>query len=233
MLPYPRRCLAEFLGTFILLFAGTGAAIVGELRPGVLNQLAMGLVWGFVVMSLVYALGQSSGAHLNPAVTLGFAAARRFPLAELPGYVASQFAGALAASAVLKAIFPASLTLGATLPSGPALQSVVLELFLTAILMFIALCVATGAKEIGVMAGIAVGGVVAFEATFAGPVCGASMNPARSAGPALVAALAGTTGPLHALPIYLVAPILGALLGTLGWLAVRPPAPVPIPKETP
>jgi aquaporin Z len=155
---------------------------------------------------MIYAVGDVSGAHLNPAVTLGFFLARRFPARRLLPYVLSQCAGALLASRLLRLLFPYHLTLGATRPAGPAFQSFLLELVLTLLLMFVILSVSTGAQEKGVMAGVAVGAVIALEALFAGPISGASMNPARSLAPALVA------GRLDGLWIYLTAPVVGAVL---------------------
>jgi aquaporin Z len=153
-------------------------------------------------------VGDASGAHLNPAVTLGFWFSKRLPAAEIGPYVASQVAGAFAASALLRGMFVHK-TLGATHPAGSAMQSFVLETVLTAMLMFVILGVATGAKEKGILAGVAIGGVIALEALFAGPICGASMNPARSLAPAVVS---GQWGDVW---IYLTAPILGAGLGVL------------------
>lgn len=201
-----KRLLAEFLGTFILVFAGTGAIVINHASGGVIGHPGIALVFGLVVLAMVYTFGDISGAHLNPAVTLGFAAAGRFPWRDVGGYLAAQSAGAFAASAVLRLLFPLSPTLGATLPAGPASQSFVLELILTAILMLVILNVSTGAKEKGITAGIAVGSVIAFEAMFAGPICGASMNPARSLAPAIL------SGHFEHLWLYPVATILGALL---------------------
>ena len=211
-----RRYLAECIGTFVLVFAGTGAAVINDVAKSGIGAVGVGLVFGLVVMAMIYALGDTSGAHMNPAVTVGFWAAGRFRGSDVPGYALSQAAGAVAASALMRVLFPTSQTLGATLPAGTWHQSFVLEVVLTAILMFVVMCVSTGSKEVGVMAGIAVGGVVGLEATFAGPVCGASMNPARSLGPAVVAGY-----PQH-LWIYIVAPVVGALVGVLGWKGIRP-----------
>ena len=201
----PRLC-AEFFGTFALIFAGTGAVVVNQTTNGVIGHAGVALVWGLVVLALIYAFGDISGAHFNPAVTLGFCAAGRFPLREAAPYLAAQGAGAIAASALLKTLFPTNEHLGATLPAGTAWQSWVLELVLTWFLMLVVLNVSTGPKEKGITAGIAVGAVIGLEAMFAGPVCGASMNPARSLAPALV------SGHLESLWIYLTAPVLGALL---------------------
>jgi aquaporin Z len=165
---------------------------------------------------MVYAIGDSSGAHINPAVTLAFAAADRFAWLRVPGYVLAQTAGAFTASLTLAWLFPTDIRLGSTLPAGTAWQSFVLEVLLTFILMFVVLGVSTGAKEKGVLAGIAVGSVIALEALFAGPVSGASMNPARSLAPAVV------SGQTRDLWVYLTAPPLGALLGVAGFWASRP-----------
>jgi aquaporin Z len=155
---------------------------------------------------MIYAIGDVSGCHLNPAVTLGFCIAGRFPSKLVLPYMASQIIGALLASVMLRILFPSHATLGATLPAGSDLQSFLFELLLTLILMFVVLCVSSGSKEQGVLAGVAVGSVIALEAMFAGPICGASMNPARSLAPALLA------GQLSKVWIYLIAPTIGALL---------------------
>jgi len=166
----------------------------------------VGWALGLALLAMIYAVGDVSGAHLNPAVTLGFFAARRMEGRLVVPYVLSQCAGALAASGVLCAIFPGEHDLGATHPAGPAMQSFVLEVVLTWLLMLVILSVSEGSKEKGITAGIAIGSVIALEALFAGPICGASMNPARSLAPALV----GIN--LDGLWIYLTAPVLGALL---------------------
>ncbi|MBI3862294.1 MAG: aquaporin [Planctomycetia bacterium] len=210
-----RRLSAEAIGTFSLVFAGTGAITIDDVTHGGVTHVGIALTFGLVVMAMIYAVGDVSGAHLNPAVTLGFWAARRFAGRLVAPYLASQVAGALAASAILKLMFSGHPTLGATIPAGEAMQSFLLEALLTALLMFVILCVATGDKEKGVMAGIAIGGVIALEALFAGPICGASMNPARSLAPALV------SGSFEHLWVYLAAPPLGALLGVAAWRCVR------------
>jgi aquaporin Z len=164
-----RRLAAELFGTFALVFAGTGAIVVNAASGGQVTHVGVSLTFGLIVLAMVYAVGDVSGAHLNPAVTVGFAVAGRFPVREVLPYVAVQCAGALLASGTLRFLFPGHPNLGATLPAGTALQSFVLEVILTLMLMFVALSVATGAKERGLMAGVAVGGVVALEALFAGP----------------------------------------------------------------
>jgi aquaporin NIP len=164
---------------------------------------------------MIYALGDVSGAHLNPAVTLGFFLARRFEARRVPGYVFSQIVGASTASASLLALFGNRASLGATLPAGSVSQSFFLEVILTGMLMFVILAVSVGSKEMGAIAGIAVGGVIALEALFAGPICGASMNPARSLAPALL------SGSFQSLWVYLTAPFLGAALAVPIWSTIR------------
>lgn len=201
-----KKLLGEFLGTFALIFAGTGAIVINNSSNGAIGHAGIALTFGLIVLAMIYTLGDVSGAHLNPAVSVAFAAAGRFSWSEVPGYVAAQIAGAFAASGTLRFLFPADAKLGATLPSGTPMQSFVLEVILTAILMFVILSVSTGPKEKGITAGIAIGAVIALEAMFAGPICGASMNPARSLAPAVV------SGNMQHLWVYLAAPILGALI---------------------
>jgi aquaporin Z len=201
-----RKYASEFFATFILIFAGTGAVVVNDVT-GAVTHVGVALTFGLVVMALVYGFGDVSGAHINPAVTIGFWAARRFEGRFVLPYIASQLAGAFAASACLKVMFQGEKTgLGATLPFASWSQSFVLEVILTWILMFVILGVSTGAKEKGIMAGAAIGAVIAFEALFAGPISGASMNPARSLAPAVV------SGQLEHAWVYIVAPITGAVL---------------------
>ena len=210
-----RKYAAEFIGIFGLVFAGTGAIIINDVSGGAVTSVGIGLTFGLIVLAMIYAIGDVSGAHLNPAVTLGFFAGRRLEAKMVLPYVLSQLSGALAASLLLRALFPQHLTLGLTAPTGPALQSLILEIILTALLMFVILNVSEGAKERGITAGIAVGAVIALEALFGGPISGASMNPARSFAPALVSQHFAN------LWIYLVAPITGALLAVAGCRCVR------------
>lgn len=211
-----RRLLAEALGTFCLVFAGTGAIVVDQSTGGSITHAGVALTFGLVVMAMIYTFGDVSGAHLNPAVSVAFALSGRFAPRDGPGYVVAQVLGALAASALLRVLFPGSSTLGATLPAGSAWQALVLEAVLTFILMLVILSVSSGPKERGIMAGIAVGGVVGLEAMFAGPVSGASMNPARSLAPAVV------SGHVGSLWVYLLAPVVGAAAAVpcglvMGW----------------
>ncbi|MBY0460669.1 MAG: aquaporin [Gemmataceae bacterium] len=211
-----RKVIAEAFGTFVLLFAGTGAVVVNDTFGGV-THVGIALTFGLVVLAMIYAVGDVSGAHLNPAVTVAFAAAGRFPARCVLPYLAAQLGGAFVASVLLRSLFPDHPTLGATLPAGGVGQSFTFELLLTLILMFVVLRVSTGAKEKGITAGVAVGAVIALEALFAGPVCGASMNPARSLAPAVV------SGRTEHLWVYLVAPTLGALLAVALAHLVREP----------
>jgi aquaporin Z len=209
------RLFAECLGTFCLVFAGTGAIIVNQTTGGTVTHVGIALTFGLVVMAMIYSFGDVSGAHLNPAVTLGFALSRRFATRDVPGYIFAQVLGAFAASGLLRGLFPANDTLGATLPAGPVWQSFVLEFVLTFILMLVILSVSVGPKERGIMAGIAVGGVVGLEAMFAGPISGASMNPARSFAPAVVSGYAGSVW------VYLLAPVAGAALAVPCFAAIH------------
>ncbi len=209
------KYIAEFIGTFALVFAGTGAIIINDVTGGAVTNVGVGLTFGMIVMTMIYAVGDVSGAHFNPAVTLGFFVARRLEGKLILPYVLSQLSGALTASFFLRGLFPQHSTLGTTAPAGAALQSLTLEIILTALLMFVILNVSVGAKERGITAGIAVGSVIALEALFAGPISGASMNPARSFAPALV------SQHLAHLWIYLVAPIAGALVAVVGCRCVR------------
>ena len=210
-----KKLFAEFLGTFALIFAGTGAIVINQASNGAIGHAGIALTFGLTVLAMIYTLGDVSGAHLNPAVTVAFAAARRFPWRDVAGYVTAQFAGALAASGVLRGLFPGDMNLGSTLPAGSAGQGFILEVILTFLLMLVILSVSTGAKEKGITAGIAVGAVIALEAMFAGPICGASMNPARSLAPALV------SGQIASVWIYIAAPVLGALLAIPACCAIR------------
>lgn len=210
-----KKMVAEFIGTFALVFAGTGAIVVNDVSGGTITHAGIALTFGLIVLAMIYTVGDISGAHLNPAVTFGFWAARRLPARDVPVYIVSQILGAILASSALRFLFPQNRLLGATLPAGSELQSFVLEIILTFLLMLTILNVSTGAKEKGITAGIAVGAVIGLEAMFAGPICGASMNPARSLAPALV------SGHFEHLWIYLIAPPLGASAAMLACRCVR------------
>ena len=216
MIPLVRRCFAESLGTFVLVFAGCGAIVV-QASTGALGHPGVALTWGLVVLALVYAFGDKSGAHLNPAVTLGLALAKRFPRAEVVPYIGAQVVGAFAAAGVLLMLFPDDATLGATLPRGSAWQSFALEVLLTWFLMLAVLCITRGAAPKGITVGIVAGAIIGLEAMFAGPISGASMNPARSLAPAVV------SGSVTAVWVYLTAPILGSLLAVPTCRCISPP----------
>jgi len=204
-----RRLAAEAFGTFCLVFAGTGAIVVDQATGGTLTHPGIALTFGLVVLAMIYAIGDVSGCHINPAVTVGLWAARRFDGRLVVPYVASQCAGGLLASLVVRLLFPQSDTLGATLPGGGLWQAFGMEFLLTLILMVVILGLAAGPTTNGPVAGIVIGAVIALEALFGGPVSGASMNPARSLAPALVA------GRLDDLWLYIAAPITGALAGVV------------------
>jgi aquaporin NIP len=211
-----RRAAAEAIGVFALVFAGCGAIVTEAQHPGSLGTVGIGLVFGLVVMAMVYATGHLSGAHLNPAVTLAFVLTRHFPRTEALAYLAAQLLGALAATALLAAIWPSQpAALGATLPTIGSGSAFAYEAVLTAFLMFVIMAVATDTRAVGAAAAIAIGGTVGLDALFGGPITGASMNPARSIGPALV------SGEVQDLWIYITAPILGAALGALAYQTVR------------
>ena len=198
------RYVAELIGTFALVFCGTGAIVINEQTNGAVSHVGIAITFGLIVMAMIYSLGNISGAHLNPAVTIAFTFAGRFKLKQVFPYITSQLAGAFLASITLKYLFPSNETLGATLPAGTEMQSFILEFILTFFLMLVIINVATGSKEQGMFAGLAIGSTVLLEAMFAGPVSGASMNPVRSISPAIV------SGHLEHLWIYIVAPTAGA-----------------------
>jgi aquaporin NIP len=210
-----QKLIAEFLGTFALVFAGTGAIVIDQVSGGTVTHVGVALTFGLIVLAMIYTFGDVSGAHFNPAVTIGFWSAGRMPGREVPLYLGSQVIGALLASIVLRMLFPANPFLGATIPSGSNLQSFVLEFILTFFLMLTILNVSTGAKEKGITAGIAVGAMIGLEAMFAGPISGASMNPARSLAPAVV------SGHLEHLWLYLIAPPLGTIAARFACFCTR------------
>ena len=208
--------LAEFIGTFALVFFGCGAVAVSSSHGGVPGHTGISLVFGLTVMAMIYSTGNISGAHINPAVTLGFLFAGRLRGKTVLPYVISQLAGSLAAAYLLKILFGGS-DLGVTLPTGSVLQAFIMETVLSFLLMCVILNVSSGHKEKGIMAGAAIGGTVALMALMGGPVSGASMNPARSFGPALA------SGIYQHLWIYILAPVLGMLMAspTCRWIQGR------------
>ena len=210
-----KRFISEIIGTFALVFCGTGAMVINDFTGGTVTHVGVAITFGLIVMGMIYAFGDISGAHMNPAVTIGFAYAKKFPWKEVPAYVLAQLIGAFLASGILLYLFPESQTLGATLPGLSALKVFIFEIILSFFLMVVIINVSTGSKEIGVVAGIAIGSVVLLEAMFAGPITGASMNPARSIAPALV------SGNIADLWIYIFAPIIGCLLAVVSCKLVK------------
>lgn len=210
-----KRYVAELIGTFALVFCGTGAIIINQQTGGVIGHAGIAATFGLIVTAMIYAFGEVSGAHFNPAVTIAFSAAKLFHWNQVAPYIGAQLVGAFVASLLLKALFPTNPTLGATLPAGSEMQSFILEAVLSFFLMLVILFTSQGSKETGVMAGIAIGATVLLEAMFAGPVCGASMNPARSIAPAVV------SGHFTSLWLYIVATIAGALMATPVWMLLR------------
>jgi len=210
-----KKYWAELIGTFILVFSGTGAIVINELY-GSVTHLGVGLTFGLVVMVIIYSIGEISGAHINPAVSIAFWVAKRMNGKEVLPYILFQILGAFLASFTIKMLFPESNLLGATLPADNWEQSFILEFILTFILMFVILQVSSGSKETGIMAAITIGAVVGLEAIFAGPVCGASMNPARSIAPAVMA------GHLTHLWLYIVATTLGAVASVGAYRLIKP-----------
>lgn len=206
-----KKYIAEAIGTFALVFCGTGAIIIDQETKGTVSHVGIAITFGLIVMAMIYALGNISGAHLNPAVSIAFAVAKRFPAKQLLPYIVSQIAGAVLASLILKFLFPANDFLGSTIPQGVPLQSFVIEFLLTFFLMLVIINVATGSKEQGMFAGLAIGSTVLLEAMFAGPISGASMNPARSLAPAII------SGHIEHLWIYLTATIIGAAAAIPLW----------------
>jgi MIP family channel proteins len=212
----PRRAAAEGLAAFALVFAGCGAAVTNARYGAALGTVGIALVFGLVIMVMVYATGHLSGAHINPAVTIAFTLTRHFPARDALAYVAAQVAGATAGALLLLAMWadkPARL--GATVPSVGAGTALVYEVVLSAFLMFVIMAVATDTRAVGAAAAIAIGATVGLDALFGGPVTGASMNPARSFGPALAA------GEWHMFWVYLAGPLLGAYAGALAYGVVR------------
>lgn len=198
-----------------MIFCGTGAMTINEITNGDVTHIGIAITWGLIVMAMIYAFGETSGAHFNPAVTIAFAYAKKFAWKDVPKYIVSQILGAFAASFVLLFLFPDSEFLGSTIPKIDVWRAFVLELLLTFFLMVVIINVSTGSKEMGIIAGIAVGSVILLEAMFAGPVTNASMNPARSLAPNVV------SGNLDGLWLYMIAPILGAILAVISCKLIK------------
>ncbi len=224
-----RRAFMEAIGTFALVTAGCGAIITNATHPASIGGVGISLVFGLVIMVMIYAGGHLSGAHYNPSVTIAFTLARHFPLRDALAYIAAQLAGASAAAFLLLAAWTSKPAhLGATLPSVGTSTALVYEIVLTAFLMFVITAVATDTRAVGAAAAIAIGGTVGLDALFGGPITGASMNPARSFGPALA------SGTWSSFWIYMVAPIIGATIGVFAYELVRGPKPLtnPITQST-
>ncbi len=219
-----KKYISEIIGTYGLVFCGTGAIIINDLTGGAISHVGIAITFGLIVMAMVYTFGDISGAHINPAVTIAFWFSGRFPGQQVFPYIVSQLTGAFMASMTLMLLFPAHPDLGATLPSYTIPQSFVLEIILTFFLMLVIINVSSGSKETGFIAGIAIGATVLVEAMFAGPITGASMNPARSIAPALL------SGQLDHFWIYLTAPVIGALLAVLGCKSVKDKDCCPLPS---
>jgi MIP family channel proteins len=207
--------IAELVATFALVFAGCGAIIIDTTSHGQVTHVGIAITFGLIIAAMIYATGHISGAHINPAVTLAFALTRHFPLVRVPLYWLAQLVGALLAALLLRALFGNVAHLGTTLPAGSDGQSLVLEMVLTFFLMFVIMAVATDNRAVGQAAALAIGGTVLLDAMFGGPISGASMNPARSLGPALV------SGTLSHLWIYILGPASGALLGAFAYELAR------------
>jgi aquaporin NIP len=219
--PLARRCLAEAIATFALVFAGCGAIVVNSERGGTLGDVGIAASFGLVIMVMIYATGHVSGAHINPAVTIAFTATRHFAARDAAAYIPAQLLGAVAGALALRLAWDGTpADLGATVPTVGVGAALLYEVLLTAFLMFVIVAVATDTRAVGAAAAIAIGGTVALDALFGGPVTGASMNPARSFGPALVASQWTDFW------IYVVAPITGALVGAVSYGLVRDRRPV-------
>jgi aquaporin Z len=210
------KYLAEIIGTFVLVFCGTGAILFNQLSGGEsIGHLGISIVTGLTVAAMIYTVGDISGAHLNPMVTMAFYLAKEFPTKLILPYLIAQGFGAALASFSLKMMFPSSNTLGETMPNVPDSSAFVLEIILAFILVFVILHLAKGSKEQGMFAGIAIGSTVLLEVLFAGPICGASMNPIRSIVPALI------SGKLEHQWVYLTAPFIGAIIAVYSWKILK------------
>ena len=211
-----RRAAAEGLAAFVLVFAGCGAMVTDARYHGALGTVGIGLVFGLVIMAMIYATGHLSGAHINPAVTIAFTLTRHFAPRDAAAYVAAQLTGATAGALVLLAVWPDQpAALGATVPSVGVGSALVYEAIMTAVLMFVIIAVATDTRAVGAAAAIAIGGTVGLDALFGGPITGASMNPARSFGPALA------SGTWTDFWIYIIGPVVGAALGAFAYQFIR------------
>ncbi|MEO9885417.1 MAG: MIP family channel protein [Balneola sp.] len=209
-----RKYVAEFIGTFALVFCGTGAIVINDVTGGTITHVGIAITFGLIVTAMIYAFGKISGAHINPAVSIAFAVTDRFDEKQVAPYIVAQLAGGIFASVILAFLFQEHEGLGTTLPAGDWHQTFILEIILTYFLMVVILFVSQN-KAVTEFTGLAVGFVVLLEAMFAGPITGASMNPARSIAPALI------SGNLTHLWMYIIAPVIGALLASGTWFLLR------------
>ncbi|CAM8991495.1 unnamed protein product [Rhodiola kirilowii] len=215
-MPFFQKVLAEVFGSYFLIFAGCGSVVVNLSKDKVITFPGCAIVWGLVVMVLVYSVGHISGAHFNPAVTIAFATCKRHPWKQVPAYVTAQLVGATLAAGTLRLLFQGQQNhFAGTMPTGSNLQSFVMEFIITFFLMFVISGVSTDSRAIGELAGLAIGATILLNVMIAGPVSGGSMNPARSLGPALVA------GKFEGIWIYLLAPIIGAISGAWVYNIIR------------
>ncbi|KAK9064302.1 hypothetical protein SSX86_015682 [Deinandra increscens subsp. villosa] len=215
-LPFFQKLFAEFLGTYFMVFAGCGVVVVDAKRDHAIGQSGIAIVWGLVVMVMIYSVGHISGAHFNPAVTIAFASCKRFPVKNVTPYIITQILASILASGTLRLTFDwKNNDLGATVPSGSDLQSLVLEFIMTFYLMFVISAVATDNRAVREAAGLAIGSTILIDAMFGGPISGASMNPARTIGPAIV------SNQFRGLWVYILGPILGAIGGAWSYNIIR------------
>jgi aquaporin NIP len=210
-----KRLSGEFLGTFSLVFCGTGAIVINQESGGIITHPGIAMVFGLIVMAMILSCGHISGAHINPAVSIALSIAKRFKWSSVIPYILAQVSGAMLASLILHFLFPKNDFLGATIPKGSDIQSFVLEMILTFLLMLVILTSTTKRDHSLLAPALAIGGTVGLEALFAGPVCGASMNPARSLGPAVIG------NHYQSIWIYILAPLLGAVLGSFVFLTIK------------
>ncbi|CAL5191209.1 unnamed protein product [Lathyrus oleraceus] len=212
---FPRKVFAEVIGTYLLVFVGSGSAAMNAIDENKVTKLGASLAGGFIVTVMIYAIGHISGAHMNPAVSLAFATITHFPWKQVPFYIAAQLTGAISASYTLRALLEPSKHLGATSPSGSNIQALIIEIVTTFTMVFISTAVATDSKAIGEVAGVAVGSSVCIASIVAGPISGGSMNPARTLGPAIASAS------YKGIWVYMVGPITGALLGAWSYVVIQ------------
>ncbi|PON67305.1 Major intrinsic protein [Trema orientale] len=210
-----RKVLAEIIATFLMVFVTCGAAALSESDERRVPKLGASLVGGLIVTVMIYAVGHISGAHMNPAVTLAFAAVRHFPWKQVPFYAAAQLIGAILGAFTLREVLHPIQHIGTTTPSGTDAQALIMEIVVTFIMMFVTSAVATDTKAVGELAGIAVGSAVCITSIFAGPISGGSMNPARTLGPAIA------SGHYKGLWVYIVGPVTGTLLGSCAYRVIR------------